>query len=249
MPAAPKAIGPRAKAFPTSTSRWDRRRRTSRRRSRSRVEDQDELAALSQQRASAAQERGFFAAEITPVTLSNGTVVDKDDCPRAGTTAEKLGALKPVFSETGTVTAGNACPLNDGAAAVLVMSEEKAKALGLKPIARIVSSGVTGLNPEIMGMGPVAASQQALARAGLTMKDIDLVEINEAFAAQVVPSARAARHPVREAQRERRRDRARPSVRHDRRAHHDDAASTASRSAAVATVSRRCASVVARAWP
>ncbi|MFO0692752.1 MAG: acetyl-CoA C-acetyltransferase [Polyangiales bacterium] len=152
--------------------------------------EQDEFAALSQQRAAAAQENGFFAAEITPVTLANGNVVDKDDCPRAGTTAEKLGGLKPVFSETGTVTAGNACPLNDGAAAVVVMSEEKAKALGLRPLARIVSSGVSALNPEIMGMGPVEASKKALARAGLKIQDIDLVEINEAFAAQVVPSAK-----------------------------------------------------------
>jgi acetyl-CoA C-acetyltransferase len=152
--------------------------------------DQDELAALSQQRAFAAQEAGFFAAEITPVTLANGTVVDKDDCPRGGTTAEKLGALKPVFSEAGTVTAGNACPLNDGAAAVVVMSERKAKELGVTPLARIISSGVTGLDPEIMGMGPVEASRQALRRAGLTIDQIDLVEMNEAFAAQVVPSAK-----------------------------------------------------------
>lgn len=152
-------------------------------------EDQDHWAALSQQRAVAAQASGFFAAEITPITTPDG-IADKDDCPRAGTTAEKLAGLKPVFRPDGTVTAGNACPLNDGAAAVLVMSEEAMKAHGLEPIARIVSTGVTGLNPEIMGLGPVAASQQALERAGLSIKDIDIVEMNEAFAAQVVPSMR-----------------------------------------------------------
>jgi acetyl-CoA C-acetyltransferase len=157
--------------------------------------EQDEIAALSQQRAVAAQQSGFFADEITPVTLANGTVVSTDDCPRDGTTAEKLAGLKPVFSETGTVTAGNACPLNDGAAAVIVMSAEKAKALGIKPLARIVSSGVTGLDPEIMGLGPVEASRQALKRAGLTSADIDLFEINEAFAAQVVPSAKQLEIP------------------------------------------------------
>lgn len=157
--------------------------------------EQDEFAALSQQRAIAAQQSGFFAAEITKVTLPNGAVVDKDDCPRAGTTLEGLAALKPVFFETGTVTAGNACPLNDGAAAVAVMSEAKARALGIAPIARIVASGVSALNPEIMGLGPVAASRQALARAGLTIENIDLVEINEAFAAQVVPSARQLEIP------------------------------------------------------
>ncbi len=159
-------------------------------------QEQDEFAALSQQRAVAAQERGFFAEEITEVTLPNGTVVDKDDCPRAGTTLAGLAGLKPVFSETGTVTAGNACPLNDGAAAVVVMSAAKAKALGIRPLARIVASGVSALNPELMGLGPVAASKQALARAGLGIRDIDLVEINEAFAAQVVPSAKQLEIPL-----------------------------------------------------
>ena len=153
-------------------------------------EDQDAFAALSQQRAVAAQESGFFDAEITPITLPDGSVAAKDDGPRAGTTAEKLGQLKPVFRADGTVTAGNACPLNDGAAAVLVMSAERAEALGIRPLARIVSSAVSGLDPEIMGLGPVAASEQALRRAGLTIDDIDLVEMNEAFAAQVVASAR-----------------------------------------------------------
>ena len=149
----------------------------------------DEFAALSQQRAVKSQQEGWFDWEITPITLPDGTVVSKDDGPRAGTTAEKLGELKPVFRPDGTITAGNACPLNDGAAAVLVMSDTKAKALGLTPLARIVASGVSGLNPEIMGLGPIEASKQAMARAGLSIDDIDLVEINEAFAAQVIPSA------------------------------------------------------------
>lgn len=151
--------------------------------------DQDEFAVLSQNRATESLENGFWEAEITPVDTPEGTVT-QDDGIRPGTTLEKLAGLSPVFRPDGTVTAGNACPLNDGAAAVVVMSDEKAKALGLTPLARIVSSGVTGLNPEIMGMGPVEACRQALGRAGMTIDDIDLVEINEAFAAQVVPSAR-----------------------------------------------------------
>jgi acetyl-CoA C-acetyltransferase len=150
----------------------------------------DEFAARSQQRAVAAQEDGFFAEEIVPITLPDGKVVDRDDGPRPGTTAEVLAGLKPVFRPDGKVTAGNACPLNDGAAAVLVMSDTKAASLGLTPLARIVSSGVSSLNPEIMGLGPIEASRQALARAGMTIDDVDLVEINEAFAAQVIPSAR-----------------------------------------------------------
>src|SRR5205085_2168032 len=152
--------------------------------------EQDEWAALSQQRAVAAQESGFFAREIVPITLPNGTVVSKDDGPRAGTTVEKLGELKPVFRPDGTITAGNACPLNDGAAAVVVMSDTKARVLGVTPLARIISSGVTGLDPEIMGLGPIEACRQAMKRAGMTIDDVDLVEINEAFAAQVVPSAK-----------------------------------------------------------
>jgi acetyl-CoA C-acetyltransferase len=163
-------------------------------------EEQDEFAALSQQRAEAAQKAGFFAEEITPVTTPSGSVVDTDDCPRHGTTSAKLAGLKPVLGDQlgdkATVTAGNACPLNDGAAAVVVMSASRAEALGIKPLARIVSTGVSALNPEIMGLGPVEASRQALARAGLSMRDIDLVEINEAFAAQVIPSARELEIPL-----------------------------------------------------
>ena len=151
-------------------------------------EEMDEFAKLSQDRAVANVENGFFADEIIPVTLPDGTVVSKDDGPRAGTTLEGLAQLKPVFRPDGTVTAGNACPLNDGAAAVLVMSDTKAAELGITPLARIISSGVSGLNPEIMGLGPIEASRQALQRAGMTIDDIDLVEINEAFAAQVIPS-------------------------------------------------------------
>lgn len=152
--------------------------------------DMDEFAALSQQRAVASQENGFFEREITPITLADGTVVTRDDGPRAGTTVEKLAELKPAFRPDGEVTAGNSCPLNDGAAAVVVMSETRARDLGITPLARVVSSGVTAINPEIMGLGPIEACRQALARANMTIDDIDLVEINEAFAAQVVPSAR-----------------------------------------------------------
>ena len=152
-------------------------------------EAQDEFALESQKRAVAAQESGFFDREIIPVTTPDGTVVSKDDGPRAGTTLEGLAGLQPVFREGGTITAGNACPLNDGAAAVVVMSDTRARELGITPLARVVASGVTGLNPEIMGLGPVEAIKQTLARAKMTIGDIDLVEINEAFAAQVVPSA------------------------------------------------------------
>jgi len=153
-------------------------------------EEMDEFAAQSQQRATAALERGFFEREITPVTTPDGTVVSQDDGIRPGTTVEGLSGLKPVFRPDGKITAGNACPLNDGAAAVIVMSDTRAAELGLTPLARIISSGVTGLNPEIMGMGPVEACRMAMARAGMTIDDIDLVEINEAFAAQVIPSAK-----------------------------------------------------------
>ena len=152
--------------------------------------DQDEFAVQSQTRAVAAQEAGFFDREIIPVTLPNGDVVTKDDGPRPGTNLEKLSTLQPVFREGGTVTAGNACPLNDGSAAVVVMSDTRAHELGITPLARVVASGVTGLDPEIMGLGPVEAIRQTLKRAGMTIDDIDLVEINEAFAAQVIPSAR-----------------------------------------------------------
>jgi len=153
-------------------------------------EEMDEFALLSQQRAVASQENGFFEREIIPVTLEDGTVVTKDDGPRPGTTLEALANLKPAFREGGRVTAGNACPLNDGAAAVVVMSDTKASELGITPLARIVASGVSALNPEIMGLGPIEACRQTLKRAGMTIDDIDLVEINEAFAAQVVPCAK-----------------------------------------------------------
>jgi acetyl-CoA C-acetyltransferase len=152
--------------------------------------EMDEFAVRSQELAVASQTNGFFEREIIPVTLEDGTVVTKDDGPRDGTTVEGLAALKPVFREGGTITAGNACPLNDGAAAVIVMSETKASQLGITPLARIVSSGVSALDPEIMGLGPIEACRQALKRAGKTIDDIDLVEINEAFAAQVIPSAK-----------------------------------------------------------
>ncbi|MEZ5237919.1 MAG: acetyl-CoA C-acetyltransferase [Microthrixaceae bacterium] len=151
-------------------------------------EIQDEFAVLSQNRAEANLDSGYWEAEITPVDTPDGTV-NRDDGIRPGTTLEKVSGLAPVFRPDGTVTAGNACPLNDGAAAVIVMSDTKAAQLGLTPLARIVSSAATGLNPEIMGMGPVEASRKALARAGMSIDDIDLVEINEAFAAQVIPSA------------------------------------------------------------
>lgn len=152
--------------------------------------EQDEFGVRSHNRAEAAIENGFFAREITPVTLPDGTVVDTDDCPRPGTTYEKVSTLKPAFRPDGTVTAANACPLNDGAAALIVMSDVKAKELGLTPLARIVSTGVSGLSPEIMGLGPVEATRRALEIAGMNITDIDLAEINEAFAAQVIPSAR-----------------------------------------------------------
>ena len=154
-------------------------------------EDQDHWGVRSQNRAEEAINSGFFEREITPVTLPDGTVVSKDDGPRAGTTYEKISQLKPVFRPNGTVTAGNACPLNDGAAALVVMSDVRAKELGLTPLARIVSTGVSGLSPEIMGLGPIEAVKKALANANMTIGDIDLYEINEAFAVQVLGSARA----------------------------------------------------------
>ncbi len=153
-------------------------------------EEMDRFGVRSQNLACEFVENGFFEREITPLTLPDGTVVSKDDGPRPGTTYEAVSQLKPVFRPNGSITAGNACPLNDGAAAVLVMSDTKAKELGLTPLARIISSGVSALNPEIMGLGPIEACRQALARAGKTIDDIDLVEINEAFAAQVIPSAK-----------------------------------------------------------
>ncbi|MHB1596511.1 MAG: acetyl-CoA C-acetyltransferase [Streptosporangiaceae bacterium] len=152
--------------------------------------EQDEFGVRSQNLAEQAIANGFWKRDITPVTLPDSSVVAADDGPRAGTTLEKVASLQPVFRPDGTVTAGNCCPLNDGAAAMIVMSDRKAAELGLTPIARIVATGLTALSPEIMGLGPVEASRQALARAGMTMDDIDLVEINEAFAAQVIPSYR-----------------------------------------------------------
>ncbi len=151
-------------------------------------QQQDEFGVRSQNLAEKALADGFWQRDITPVTLPDGSTVAADDGPRAGTTLEKVSQLQPVFRPDGTVTAGNCCPLNDGAAAVVVMSDRKAAELGLTPLARIVSTGLTALSPEIMGLGPVEASRQALARAGMTIDDVDLVEINEAFAAQVIPS-------------------------------------------------------------
>ncbi|MFJ1457957.1 acetyl-CoA C-acetyltransferase [Nocardia wallacei] len=153
-------------------------------------EDQDHWGVRSQNRAEEAIKSGFFEREISPVTLPDGSVVSTDDGPRPGTTYEKVSQLKPVFRPDGTITAGNACPLNDGAAALVIMSDTKAKALGLTPLARIVSTGVSGLSPEIMGLGPIEASRRALKLAGKTIGDIDLYEINEAFAVQVLGSAR-----------------------------------------------------------
>jgi acetyl-CoA C-acetyltransferase len=150
---------------------------------------QDEFGVRSQNLAEKAIADGFWAREFTPVTLPDGRVVDKDDGPRPSVTIDGVSALKPVFRPDGTVTAGNCCPLNDGAAAVVVMSDTRARELGITPLARIVSTGLSALSPEIMGLGPVEASRQALARAKMTIDDVDLVEINEAFAAQVVPSA------------------------------------------------------------
>ncbi|MFG1655173.1 acetyl-CoA C-acetyltransferase [Micromonospora chersina] len=153
-------------------------------------EDMDAFGVRSQNLAEKAIADGFWAREITPVTTPDGTVVSTDDGPRPGVTLEAVAGLKPVFRPDGRITAGNCCPLNDGAAAVVVMSAERARELGLTPLARIVSTGVTALSPEIMGLGPVEASKQALKRAGMTIDDVDLVEINEAFAAQVIPSYR-----------------------------------------------------------
>ncbi|MCX2954452.1 acetyl-CoA C-acetyltransferase [Lentzea sp. NEAU-D7] len=151
-------------------------------------QEMDEFGVRSQNLAEKAIADGFWAREITPVTLPDGTVVSSDDGPRAGVTYEAVSQLKPVFRPDGRINAGNCCPLNDGAAALVVMSDTKARELGITPLARIVSTGVSGLSPEIMGLGPVEASKRALALAGLSVSDIDLVEINEAFAAQVIPS-------------------------------------------------------------
>ncbi|SDQ48151.1 acetyl-CoA C-acetyltransferase [Thermostaphylospora chromogena] len=152
--------------------------------------EQDEFGVRSQNLAEKALANGFWEQDITPVTLPSGEVVTKDDGPRLGTTYEKVAELKPAFRPDGTVTAGNCCPLNDGAAAVVIMSDTKAAELGITPLARIVSTGVSALSPEIMGLGPIEATRRALSRAGMSIDDVDLVEINEAFAAQVIPSYR-----------------------------------------------------------
>jgi acetyl-CoA C-acetyltransferase len=153
-------------------------------------EDMDRYAQRSQERAVAAQESGFFEREISPYTKEDGTVVTADDGPRQSSTLEKLGQLEPAFKPDGKVTAGNSCPLNDGAAALVITSDERAGELGLTPLARIVSSAVTGLDPEIMGVGPIDAVKVALGRAGMTIDDVDVMELNEAFAAQVIPVCR-----------------------------------------------------------
>jgi len=159
-------------------------------------QEMDEFAARSQNNAEKAIADGFWEREITPVRLPDGSLMSADDGPRPGVTVEGMAGLKPVFRPDGLVTAGNACPLNDGAAAVVVMSDTKAAELGLTPLARIVSTAVTGLSPEIMGLGPVEAVRLALKRAGKTVADIDLFEINEAFAAQVIPSYRELGIPL-----------------------------------------------------
>jgi len=159
-------------------------------------EEMDDFGVRSQNLAEKAIADGFWAREITPVTLPDGSVVATDDGPRPGVTLEAVAGLKPVFRPDGRITAGNCCPLNDGAAAVVIMSGRKAAELGVTPLARIISTGVTALSPEIMGLGPVEASKQALARAGMTIDDVDLVEINEAFAAQVIPSYQQLGIPI-----------------------------------------------------
>ncbi|MDP9067002.1 MAG: acetyl-CoA C-acyltransferase [Actinomycetota bacterium] len=153
-------------------------------------EDMDRFAQRSQERAVQSQNDGFFDREITAYTKADGTVVEKDDGPRASSTLEKLQGLQPAFKPDGRVTAGNSCPLNDGAAAVLVMSEERAGQLGLKPLARIIASSVSGLAPEIMGVGPIEAIRKVLKQSGMSIDDVDYVELNEAFAAQVIPVCR-----------------------------------------------------------
>ncbi len=185
-------------------------------------ERQDEFAVLSQNRAEESLNSGYWEHEITPVDTPDGTVT-KDDGIRPGTTLEKVSSLSPVFRPDGTVTAGNACPLNDGAAAVIVMSDTKAKALGLTPLARIVSSAATALNPEIMGMGPVEASRKALVRADMSIDDIDLRGDQRGIRCPGDPVGRAARRGVGQAQHPRRLDRSGASIRHDRCPHHDHA--------------------------
>jgi acetyl-CoA C-acetyltransferase len=153
-------------------------------------EEMDRFALRSQERAVAAEDSGFFDGEIVPIPLGDSQEMRRDDGPRRNTSLEKLATLEPAFREGGLVTAGNSCPLNDGAAAVVVMSDSKAEELGITPLARIISTGLAALEPEYMGLGPIGASRQALARAGMSIEDVDVVELNEAFAAQVIPAAR-----------------------------------------------------------
>ncbi len=209
------------RACPTSTSPWARPQRTWP--SSKRSHDLNRTSSPAQPGARRrTPEEWLLRTRDHSGHDPDGTIVAKDDGPRDGTTLEKLQSLQPVFREGGTVTAGNACPLNDGAAAVIVMSDTRAKELGITPLARIVASGVSALNPEIMGLGPIEASRQALARAGMSVADLDLVEINEAFAAQVLPSAKHLEIPLDKVEHSRRGDRPGPPLWHDRRAHHDD---------------------------
>ena len=190
-------------------------------------QDQDEFACRSQQLAVASQENGFFEREITSVETPSGVVVSKDDGPRPGTTIEGLAALKPVFREGGTITAGNVCPLNDGAAAVVVMSSTRVAELGIRPLARIIASGVSALNPEIMGLGPIGASRQALERAGDDDRRHRPCRDKRGVRRGGAPLSKASRHPDRQAEREGWLDRPRSPVRHDWCAHHDHASQRA----------------------
>ena len=247
----PGRRGHRSTACPTSTSRWARPPRTSPSTRSVTREEMDEFAALSQNRAVAVAGERLLRARDHPGHARRTARSSPRTTARGRTRPSRSSpTLKPVFRPDGTVTAGNACPLNDGAAAVIVMSDTTAeRARHHAAGAHRRRAACRALNPEIMGLGPIEASRQALGRAGMTIDDIDLVEINEAFAAQVIPSAQRPRHPVGEAQRERRRDRARSPVRHDRRPHHDDAAQRPRGRRHDATASRRCASAAARAWP
>ena len=208
---------------------------------------QDEFACLSQNRAEAARDRGFFEREITPYPLKDGRLAQNDDGIRSGTTLERLADLLPAFRPDGTVTAGNCCPLNDGAAAVVVASAERAAELGVTPLARIVSSGVSALDPEIMGLGPVGAVRQALSRAGMTIDDIDQVEINEALRRTGHRLGGRAGHRLGQAEPQRRRHRPRPSLRHDRQPHHGHAAERARGRRRLRSAWRPCAWAAARA--
>ncbi len=214
----------RAASCPTSTSPWARRRRTSRGIKGVTRQEMDEFAARSQNLAEKAIANGFFEREITPVTTPDGTVVSTDDGPRPGVTVEGMAGLKPVFRPDGLITAGNACPLNDGASAVIVMSDTKAAELGITPLARIVSTAVTGLSPEIMGYGPVEATRKALALAGMTDRRHRPVRDQRGVRRAGHPVLPRPGHPDRQAERQRRRHRARPPVRLHRRAHHRHAA-------------------------